>query len=311
MKVLIIKTSSLGDVIHTLPALSDAQAAIPKIEFDWVIEEGFAQVPTWHSAVKQVIPIALRRWRKNKSWVAVKEMLAFIKKLRSQNYDYIIDAQGLIKSAVITRLTHGEKCGLNFNSAREKVASFFYGQKIAVAKEQHAITRVRKLFAQILHYPIKKEVDYGIKSFFTIPKEHDKSLIFVHGSSHPHKCWEEYKWIELARLASAKGFEIKLPWGNALELKRAQKIAALSNAQVLPQTALHELALIFLKSSGVIAVDTGLGHLAAALDVPTVSLYQNTNPALIGTIGARCEKVQNLSTIPVSEVWEKVEGVKK
>lgn len=306
MKVLIVKTSSLGDVIHTLPALSDAASAIPEIEFDWVVEESFAEIPKWHKAVKQVIPVALRRLRKEKSWVAIKEIAAFLKQLRAQKYDYIIDAQGLIKSSLITVLAHGNKCGLDFNSAREAGASFFYGKKVAIPKEQHAIERIRRLFADVLGYEIKKSMNYGIKSFFT-STTHEKYLVFVHGSSHPNKCWTDYKWIELAELAGAKGFTVKLPWGNELELKRAEAIATVcTNAQVLPKSSLYELALIFLGSSGVIAVDTGLGHLAAALDVPTVSLYQTTNPALIGTVGVRCEHIQNMADVTVSAVLGKI-----
>lgn len=310
MKILIVKTSSLGDVIHTLPAVSDAVSAIPEIEFDWVVEEDFAEIPVWHKAVKQVVPVVLRRWRKEKSWAAIKEIAAFLKQLRAQKYDYVIDAQGLIKSALITVLAHGNKCGLDFNSAREVAASFFYGKKIAVAKGQHAINRVRELFANVLGYEAKGLVNYGIKSFFTLPATHEKYLVFVHGSSHPDKCWVDYKWIELAQLVGAKGFAVKLPWGNEAELKRAQAIAAVcNNAQVLPKSSLYDLALIFLGSSGVVAVDTGLGHLAVALEIPTVSLYQTTNPALIGTVGVRCEHVQNIADVAVGAVFRKIESI--
>ena len=306
MKILIVKTSSLGDVIHTLPALSDAASVIPDIEFDWVVEEDFAEIPAWHQAVKQVIPVALRRLRKEKSWMAIKEVKAFLNKLRAQKYDYIIDAQGLIKSALITMLAHGNKCGLDFNSAREAAASFFYGKKFAIPKGQHAIERIRRLFADVLGYEVKRPVAYGINLFFA-PVTREKYLVFVHGSSHPNKCWADYKWIELAELVGAKGFAVKLPWGNESELKRAQTIAAVcTHAQVLPKSSLYDLAQIFLKSAGVIAVDTGLGHLAAALDVPTVSLYKNTNPALIGTIGAHCEYLQNMADVAVGTVLGKI-----
>lgn len=309
MKVLIVKTSSLGDVIHTLPALSDAAAVIPNIEFDWVVEEDFAEIPSWHQAVKQVLPVALRRLRKEKSWAAIKEIKVLLNRLRAQKYDCIIDAQGLIKSAFFTMWAHGEKYGLDFNSVREKIAAFFYNKKIAVAKEAHAITRTRELFAKVLGYEIKGVINYGIKQSFAMPEAHDKYLVFIHGSSHPKKCWQDDKWIELARLAETKRLTVKLPWGNDLELKRAQQIAAVcNNVQVLPKSNLHDLALIFLKSSGVVAVDTGLGHLAAALDVVTVSLYQNTNPALIGTIGEQCEYIQNMADVTVGTVLGKLEN---
>jgi heptosyltransferase-1 len=294
MKALIIKTSSMGDVIHTLPAISDAKSAIPNIEFDWVVEENFAEISSWHSAVKRVIPVALRRWRQEKSLSAITELKTFLKTLRIQKYDHIIDAQGFIKSALIALFAHGTKCGLDFKSARESIATIFYTRKFTVAKHQHAITRLRQLFAQTLGYEVKTPINYGIKSFFPVSEEKQKFLIFIHGASRPDKCWDNNKWIELARLAQNQGFAIKLPWGNEIEKERAELIAANTpQTQVLPKLKLYDLALIFLRSAGVVTIDTGLGHLAAALDVPTVSLYQNTDPLRIGTTSNHCVHVRN------------------
>ncbi|MGS6555311.1 lipopolysaccharide heptosyltransferase I, partial [Escherichia coli] len=121
MRVLIVKTSSMGDVLHTLPALTDAQQAIPGIKFDWVVEEGFAQIPSWHAAVERVIPVAIRRWRKAWFSAPIKaERKAFREALQAENYDAVIDAQGLVKSAaLVTRLAHGVKHGMDWQTARE------------------------------------------------------------------------------------------------------------------------------------------------------------------------------------------------
>ena len=143
MRVLIVKTSSMGDVLHTLPALTDAQQAIPGIKFDWVVEEGFAQIPSWHAAVERVIPVAIRRWRKAWFSAPIKaERKAFREALQAENYDAVIDAQGLVKSAaLVTRLAHGVKHGLDWQTAREPLASLFYNRKHHIAKQQHAVER--------------------------------------------------------------------------------------------------------------------------------------------------------------------------
>lgn len=152
MRVLIVKTSSMGDVLHTLPALSDAALAFPGIRFDWVVEEGFAQIPSWHETVDRVIPVAIRRWRK--AWFSppVKaERKAFRDAVQAEKYHAIIDAQGLVKSAaLVTRLARGVKHGMDWQTAREPLASLFYNRRHHIAKQQHAVERTRELFAKAL-----------------------------------------------------------------------------------------------------------------------------------------------------------------
>ncbi len=154
MRVLIVKTSSMGDVLHTLPSLTDAMRAIPGIRFDWVVEEGFAQIPTWHEAVDRVIPVAIRRWRK--AWFSAQikaERKAFREAVQARRYDAIVDAQGLVKSAaLVTRLAHGVKHGMDWQTAREPLASLFYNRRHHIAKQQHAVERTRELFAKSLGY---------------------------------------------------------------------------------------------------------------------------------------------------------------
>ncbi len=154
MRVLVVKTSSMGDVLHTLPALTDAMQAMPDIRFDWVVEEGFAQIPSWHPAVERVLPVAIRRWRK--AWFSAPisaERRAFRDALRAVRYDAVIDAQGLVKSAaLVTRLARGIKHGMDWQTAREPLASLFYNRRHPIAKAQHAVERTRELFAKSLGY---------------------------------------------------------------------------------------------------------------------------------------------------------------
>ena len=289
MRVLIIKTSSMGDVIHTLPALSDAALAIPGIKFDWVVEENFAEIPAWHPAVKDVIPVAIRRWRKTplKSWRGA-EWQGFKARLREQSYDCVIDAQGLLKSAYLTRYTKAPRYGLDRHSIREPLASLFYHHRIAVPKNMHAVERIRRLFSEVLAYPQPHGVgNYSLdKNNFDAGDQPHPYMVFLHGTTRFSKYWPQLYWQQLAKKVSAKGFDVLLPWGNEEEKQRAEIIAkSCDRAKVLPKQNLHGLASILAHASAVVAVDTGLGHLSAALDTPAVSLYGSTSPVLIGAYG--------------------------
>lgn len=287
-KILIVKTSSMGDIIHTLPALTDAAKALPQVSFDWVVEEAFMEIPKWHPLVDEVIPVAWRRFRKSPLLMYKSgELKTFLNKLRQKKYDYVIDAQGLMKSAVITRLAKGLRCGLDSKSAWESIASFAYQKKVGVDPKQHAITRMRKLFSNALDYSFSASTpDYGVKLDAKLPSISQKYLLFVHGTTWQTKEWPENYWIELAKIAAENNFEVLLPWGSAKEEQRAKRIGAASdNVRILPRTSLTEVAEILLSANGVVSVDTGLGHLSAALNVPTVSLYGPTDPEEIGTQG--------------------------
>ena len=293
MRVLVVKTSSLGDVIHTLPALSDAKCVYPEITFDWVVEEPFQEIPKWHVAVERVIPVALRRWRKNK-WKAVQtgEIKNFIRQIRQQKYDYIIDAQGLLKSVAITLIGKGRsKIGYSWNSIREPFASLFYQKRAVVAWEQHAVVRARALFAQALGYENSEHIaDYGIDIKRLASYELQQPYcVFLHGTTWDTKHWPDTYWIELAKIVVKAGYFIQLLWGNDVELTRAKKIAAIvPQAIVIPnKLKLNEVAGVLANAKGIVTVDTGLGHLAAALSVPTVSLYGPTDPKRSGTWGQK------------------------
>lgn len=288
MRVLIIKTSSLGDVIHTLPALTDAAHAIPGIRFDWVVEEGFAEIPSWHPAVDQVIPVAIRRWRKH-LWQSIRsgEWKAFKQRLRERQYDLVIDAQGLVKSAWLTRYVKAPVAGLDRYSAREGWASRFYDRRLSVAVGQHAVERVRQLFAMALAYDLPEGIGrYGLDLERLQLPPAAPYVVFLHGTTWTTKHWPEAYWRELAERMGRRRLEVRLPWGNPAEKARAERIAqGLNHCQVLPKLNLAGVARVLAAAKACVAVDTGLGHLAAALDVPTLSLFGPTNPGLTGAYG--------------------------
>lgn len=289
MRVLLVKTSSLGDLIHTFPALSDARRANPDIRFDWLVEEGFGEVPGWHAAVEHVIPIALRRWRRNwrRAWRAG-DIVAFGRRLREHRYDLVLDAQGLIKSALPARWAHGPLAGFDRASAREPLASLLYRRRFAVARGQHAVSRTRQLFAAALDYPLPAgDADYGLR-FSTTRAADDRRIVLLHGTTWASKHWPEPYWAELAHIAAAGGYRVQLPWGDPDDRLRAERIiSAAGSGELLPRQSLTDLARGLATAVGVVGVDSGLAHLAAAVGAPAVTLYGPTRTDLTGALGRR------------------------
>ncbi|HAT3903852.1 lipopolysaccharide heptosyltransferase RfaC [Citrobacter koseri] len=312
MRVLIVKTSSMGDVLHTLPALTDAQQVIPGIQFDWVVEEGFAQIPSWHDAVDRVIPVAIRRWRKAWFSAPIKaERKAFRDAVQAQQYDAIIDAQGLVKSAaLVTRLGRGVKHGMDWSTAREPLASLFYNQKHHIAKAQHAVERTRELFAKSLGYSKpQSQGDYAIAQHFlsNLNADAGQYAVFLHATTRDDKHWPEANWRDLIGQLRDAGVRIKLPWGAPHEEARAKRLAeGFDYVDVLPRMSLEEVARELAGAKFVVSVDTGLSHLTAALDRPNITLYGPTDPGLIGGYGknqvACCSENAAMETLSVSVV---------
>ncbi|WP_085247867.1 lipopolysaccharide heptosyltransferase RfaC [Gilliamella mensalis] len=316
MRVLVVKTSSMGDVLHTLPALTDAANNLANITFDWVVEENFTQIPSWHYAVNKVIPVAIRRWRK--SWFSKttrQEHHEFIQTLRQQQYDVIIDAQGLIKSAfLITRKAQGIKHGLDRKSIKEPIASWFYDVKHNVPKQMHAIERIRLLFAQSLQYKLPNSMgDYAIARHFlsSLPSDNQQYLIFLHATTRDEKHWSEDAWRKLIKLIEPTGLKIKLPWGAPHEQARAIRLAqGFKHVEVLPKCPLSDIATIIAGAKAVVSVDTGLSHLTAALDRPNITLFGKTDPKLIGGYGKNQFSIisneKSMQTIQVEQVYQQL-----
>lgn len=293
MRVLLIKTSSLGDIVHLFPALNEMVEHGNISRLDWVVERSFAEVPKWHPKVDDVIPVDLRAWRKRpfspQTWRAWRK---FVLRLRRHDYDLVIDAQGLLKSAWITRKARGPKAGLDWSSAWEPLATLVYGRKVAVDPSLHAVHRMQHLLASFFDYqPNCQHPPFGldiahIASSVSIPEK--PYVVFAHATSWESKKWPVSYWRELITYASQSGCDVLLPWGNSAEQKTAQEIALdLENATVLPALSLSDLAVLMSQALGVVAVDTGLGHIANAIPVPLVSLYGPTDPAQTGTLGDR------------------------
>jgi len=204
MNVLVVKTSSLGDVLHALPALTDASSARPDVHFDWVVEEALAGVPGWHPAVEQTIAVANRRWRHEPVAFISGEGLGFWRTLRHKRYDVVLDAQGLMKSALIARCARGARFGFARESLREPLAAWVYQRTFAVPPCQHAVDRMRQLFAASLDYPVPDTpIDYGVERHRlghppAVTSGGDY-LLFLHATTWPTKLWPHGFWLEELR----------------------------------------------------------------------------------------------------------------
>lgn len=290
---LLIKLSSMGDVIHVLPALTDAVRNIPGLQFDWVVDEGFAEIPTWHPAVRYVIKSAHRRWRRD-FFNSLKrgELIQFWKTLRVHKYDIIIDAQSNLKSGLVSFFAKGLRCGFDKKSVREYPAHWFYNKTFYHRKQDHAIHRLRSLFAQVLEYPLPDSApDFDLAHFafkkpeFALP---EKYLFFIPNASWDSKLWPEMYWADLLKTAVAHGYHVFLPAGNPKESERTARLAQTSDKITnLPRLSLSETAYLIQHAQACVSVDTGLSHLSAALNTPTITLYGATDPKLIGTVGSK------------------------
>jgi heptosyltransferase-1 len=292
--ILFVKTSSLGDVVHHCPAVSDAARNLPGAAIDWVVEESFAGIVAMHAAVRRVIPVALRRWRARLWSPAVwRELAALRRALAAERYDFVIDSQGLIKSAVISRLATGERHGLDRDSAREPFAARFYDRRHRVPRALHAVERNRRLAAAALGYSAQGPCDYGLRAGESAPQAPmDPYAVLFTMTSRADKLWAEERWRELGRLLAARGLRAVLPWGNGAERARCERIAgAVQGATVPARMPLGELATLLRGARCVAGVDTGLSHLAVALGVPAVGVYCGSDAALTGLYGARAKNL--------------------
>ena len=283
MRILLVKTSSLGDVIHNLPVVSDLVTRFPDATIDWVVEQSFAEIPRLHPKVKTVIPVSIRRWRSRLfSLTTWSEINAFWHLLHFEKYDFVIDTQGLLKSALITWLAKGVRCGYDAASAREPLASIAYDKKFTVPAAQHAVERNRILAALATGSSANLPLDYGIaKRLGMLPAQ--PNAVLLTATSRDDKLWPDAHWITLGAHLSELGLICNFPAGSAIERDRASRLAtAIPNAVALPAMSLTDLAQTLASAQVVIGVDTGLVHLAAALGRPTVALFCASDPMLTG-----------------------------
>ena len=290
--ILFIKTSSLGDVIHHMPALTEARRRRPDARFSWVVEEAFAPLVRLHPAVAEVIPVAARRWRRAALAPATwRELAGFVRSLRRREYDDIVDTQGLfLKSALIAALARGRRHGYDAGSIRERAAAALYGRRHAVARDLHAVARNRALTGLALGYAPEGAIDFGLSREGLAATAGPPYGVLLHATARPEKEWPEASWVALGRALRTRGASLVVPWGTDAEHARSARIAAALadvrvDARVPDRQPLDRMARLMAGASFVVGVDTGLLHLAAALGVPLVAVFLGSEPGLTGPMG--------------------------
>ena len=282
----------MGDVIHNLPIIADIHAELPNAQIDWVVEEHYADMLRLNTHIHKVIPLAIRRWRKHlfsqKTWQEIKE---FKTELQAEQYDYIIDTQTLLKSALIACLANGKRYGQGPSTSREWLAGLFNQRRFSVSRDQHAVDQNRQLSALALNYRAPTNApNYGLPRSELITKLDivlpEKYVMAFHATSRDSKLWPMGHWVSLGLLLAKQGVTLCLPWANETEKSRANIIAShVPKALVLPKSSITELAHITAGAQAAVGVDTGLIHLAVAMDVPSIAIYTDTQPDLNGTYG--------------------------
>jgi heptosyltransferase-1 len=287
-RILIIRTSSLGDLVHALPAISDIARCVPGAQIDWVVEEAFAEIPAWHPAIHEVIPVALRRWRK--TWWAREvhlERRALAERLRRAPYDVVLDMQGLLKSAWLARHASGVRHGLDWRSAREPLASLFYDVRHRVKFWQPAVTAQRELAALTFGYPASGPPDFGLQALRAGHGGERGYAAIMPSASRDDKLWPADHWRQVFQRLLAEGLELRLLAGNAQESARAHELAeGMEGVQVLPRMNLTAVAQVLAGARLMVGLDSGLTHLSAALGRPTVGIYRASTPVRTPLVGS-------------------------
>lgn len=292
-KLLLVKTSSMGDLIHTFPALTDLSQHRPnEYEITWLVEESFADIAKMHPMTKDVIIFGSRRWKKNlfnrQTW---QEFGTFKKSLRAKQWDLIVDCQGLFKSAIMTRIAAQKGTIPTYSYSKESIrdpfAARFYQHGFSVEKGLTAIERNRQLFGKIFNYTPALLADFGIQHWNETSEltPNKPFAALIHGTSAENKEWPEHKWIEIGHWLAEKGLISILFWGNHREKERAERIAQqVPQAIVMPKVSIQEAGLILSKAALIIAVDTGFAHLANTQDRPVIGLFLGSHADYAGVI---------------------------
>ena len=284
MNILLVRVSSLGDVLHNLPIVADIHRRFPDARVDWVVEEGYVSLVKLNPHVRKVIPFALRRWRKGLGDAAVRaELRGFFRDLRAEQYDYVFDTQGLIKTGIVMACARtrpgGQKVGLangTEDSGYEGVSRIFHSRSIPVEPRTHAVARGRHVVAAALGYAVDTPPDFGLPAPEGSPRPAwmppQDYAVFFHGTARDAKKWPTAHWIALGQALAP--MTVLLPWGSPREKEEAERLAAaLPNARVLPQLPMMDAVELARHAALAVGVDTGLTHIAAAFVRPTVEIY--------------------------------------
>lgn len=288
-RILLVRLSSLGDVLHTFPTATDIRRAFPDAVLDWAVEEAYAPLVRMHPGVTRALAFALRRWRaewfRPRAW---RELASFRAALREHPYDLVLDAQGLVKSAVVAKLARGPVHGFGPGLVRERFVARFYDVAHVFPASGHKIERYRELAARALGYSHPPAIDYGIAAPPApahAPRE--RFCVLLHSTAQDKKLWDEASWTTLGRTLESRGLVCVLPWGSDRERARAERLAStLTRAVVPPRLSMEDAAGLIGHAAAVIGVDTGLTHLAAALSVPVVGIYCDSEPRELRPLGA-------------------------
>jgi heptosyltransferase-1 len=286
--VLVVRPSSLGDIVHALPIVHDVRARHPGVAIDWVAEESFVDLVRLNRGVRRVIPIALRRWRHEpfarSTW---REFAVFRREIASVRYDAVLDLQEQVKGALMAALARGPVHGPDRRSVREPIVTVLYRHRHRVNPDQHLIDRCRRLAGAAFGYEPEGAPHFDLAPPLDGDPPDAPYAVFVHATSRRDKLWPEAHWQALAEHVSNAGFAVVLPWGSPEEKLRSERIARGGAAGVVPaRQSLPELASLLSRAVWVVGVDTGLTHLAAALGTPTVAVFTATDPKLAGVARA-------------------------
>lgn len=284
--ILFIKTSSLGDVIHHMPALTEARRHRPGDRLAWLVEEAFAPLVRLHPAVDDVVPAAWRRWRKSLYAPAtLREIAAGLRSVGSKTYDDVIDSQGLLRTAIMSRFARGRRHGYDARSIKEPLAAAFYDVRHTVGRELHAVERNRILTGRALGYEPQGAPDFGLDRA-RLARPDGRYAIFLHATARAEKQWPEENWIALGKSFGQGGRTLVLTWGTEQERLRSERLAAvMPNTRVAERQPLDQVARLIAGAEFVVGVDTGLLHLAAALAVPLVAIFTGSQPSLTKPVG--------------------------
>jgi heptosyltransferase-1 len=305
---LVVRPSSLGDIVHALALVSDARAHAPGIAIDWVAEEAFAALPALHPGVRRVIPLALRRWRRRPLAPATwREVRAFRNDVARERYEAVLDLQEQVKGALVARCANGPRHGPDRASIREPAATLLHDVHHAIDPAQHFATRARLLAAAALGYRVAGPPRWDLVA--PPPPANDVAprrayVVLFHATSRADKRWPEANWRALVASLASAGFATLLPWGTSGERETSELIArGIDTATVPPRQSLAALASLIARAHAVVGVDTGLVHLAAALGTPTVALFTSTDPALAGVAiaGAHARDLGGNGRVPTLE----------
>lgn len=284
LTILIVRVSSLGDIVHNMPMVADILRHYPDAKIDWVVEEAYVDLVRLHPGVRYVIGLGLRRWRKNIfKRSTYQEMRDFYFALRRHSYDVIFDTQGLLKTSIVMRLAKltstGKRVGLanaTMGSGYEPLSRVFHDDSVAVDLYTHAVARARQVSACALGYDVDENIDFGLRVPTTTPPNLPTLpyVVFFHATAGASKKWPDENWVALAVMFAEKNLLVVLPWGNAKEYEAACTLAKqMSHVQILPKLSMLEAVSLANNAVLVVGVDTGLMHIAAALHRPTIALY--------------------------------------